>query len=134
MKKKFPSLFKLPTHLQFNYEPRYYDPVKDDIEERTAIIKHDLRFNKEDEYNRSAIQYAFAKRLKAERKTSVLQYIVLLVVFLTLVITVGFLYFGNQILSVMGSILLPYKEFIYLLIPLFLVYIAFRLKRYSKRK
>ncbi|TAE71041.1 MAG: hypothetical protein EAZ85_10935 [Bacteroidetes bacterium] len=33
---KMPSLFKLPQHRQFDYIPRYYDPEKEEMQERLA--------------------------------------------------------------------------------------------------
>ena len=43
---KFPSLLKTPSHRRFNIEPRYYDPVKEDIEQRTGRIKRTLKIKK----------------------------------------------------------------------------------------
>ena len=40
---KFLSLFnKAPQHQRFNYAPRYYDPIKEELEEREKRIKQDL--------------------------------------------------------------------------------------------
>lgn len=39
---KFPSIIKTPKYQRFNIEPRYYDPVKEEIEQRTSQIKKDL--------------------------------------------------------------------------------------------
>jgi hypothetical protein len=30
----FRGMFKTPKHRQFTYKPRYYDPIKDELEER----------------------------------------------------------------------------------------------------
>ncbi|NJM16274.1 MAG: hypothetical protein HC896_13670 [Bacteroidales bacterium] len=34
-----PSLFKTPRHRQFNYQPVYYNPVKEELEQRTKKAK-----------------------------------------------------------------------------------------------
>ena len=31
---KFPSLIKIPRHQRFHLKPRYYDPIKEDVENR----------------------------------------------------------------------------------------------------
>ena len=35
---KFPSLSRIPKNKRFNFEPRYYDPIKEDIQNRTERI------------------------------------------------------------------------------------------------
>lgn len=35
----FNTLFKRPKARGFNFQPRYYDPVKDDLENRLAMYK-----------------------------------------------------------------------------------------------
>lgn len=42
---KFPSIFKTSSHQKFEIKPRYYDPIKEEIEERTARIKRELEEN-----------------------------------------------------------------------------------------
>ncbi len=39
---KFPSLFKTATPQRFEIKPRYYDPIKEELEQRTARIKKEL--------------------------------------------------------------------------------------------
>jgi hypothetical protein len=39
---KFPSIFKTSSPQRFDIKPRYYDPIKEEIEERTARIKNEL--------------------------------------------------------------------------------------------
>lgn len=40
---KFPSIFKTASHQRFAIKPRYYDPIKEEIEERTSRIKKELQ-------------------------------------------------------------------------------------------
>ena len=39
---KFPSIFRVNSPMRFDIKPRYYDPVKEEIEQRTSKIKKDL--------------------------------------------------------------------------------------------
>lgn len=39
---KFPSVFRTATPMRFDIKPRYYDPVKEEIEQRTSLIKKEL--------------------------------------------------------------------------------------------
>ena len=39
---KLPSVFRTATPMRFDIKPRYYDPVKEEIEQRTSQIKSDL--------------------------------------------------------------------------------------------
>jgi hypothetical protein len=39
---KLPSIFKTASHQRFEIKPRYYDPIKEEIEARTAHIKMEL--------------------------------------------------------------------------------------------
>lgn len=34
--------FKLPKYRTFNYKPRYYDPIKDEVQERERLIEHEV--------------------------------------------------------------------------------------------
>lgn len=45
---KFLSVFtKTPTHQRFNYTPRYYDPKKEEMQEREARIRKELKLEQE---------------------------------------------------------------------------------------
>ncbi len=35
------SFFKKPRHQKFEYKPRYWDPVKEDVEERVKLAKRE---------------------------------------------------------------------------------------------
>lgn len=39
---KFPSIFRTANPSRFDIKPRYYDPVKEEIEQRTSRIKKEL--------------------------------------------------------------------------------------------
>lgn len=40
---KFPSIFRTAKPMSFDIKPRYYDPVREEIEQRTARIKRNLQ-------------------------------------------------------------------------------------------
>lgn len=39
---KFPSVFRTASPMRFDIKPRYYDPVKEEIDQRTSRIKKEL--------------------------------------------------------------------------------------------
>ncbi|SFU07288.1 hypothetical protein SAMN04489724_3684 [Algoriphagus locisalis] len=39
---KFPSVFRTAAPMRFDIKPRYYDPVREEIEQRTSQIKKEL--------------------------------------------------------------------------------------------
>ncbi|WP_339875183.1 hypothetical protein [uncultured Algoriphagus sp.] len=39
---KFPSVFRTAAPTRFDVKPRYYDPVREEIEQRTSLIKREL--------------------------------------------------------------------------------------------
>lgn len=43
IKMKFPSVFRTAAPMRFDIKPRYYDPVKEEIDQRTSRIKRELR-------------------------------------------------------------------------------------------
>ncbi|MFC2125799.1 hypothetical protein ACFLU5_13405 [Bacteroidota bacterium] len=90
---KIPSLTKIPGHRRFNFEPRYYDPVKEDISERTKRINAELKKESSGDY-RHNISEAFRHRAYTNRKEGVTQW--MFIVFFA-AIFVGYLYYGNII-------------------------------------
>ncbi|MFT4857111.1 MAG: hypothetical protein ACI9UV_002364 [Algoriphagus sp.] len=40
---KFPSIFRTSAPMRYDIKPRYYDPVKEEIEQRTSRIKRELQ-------------------------------------------------------------------------------------------
>lgn len=39
---KFPSIFRTASPMRFDIKPRYYDPIKEELEERTSRIKKEM--------------------------------------------------------------------------------------------
>ncbi len=72
---KFLSLFnKTPSHQRFNYIPRYYDPVKEEMKEREARIKRELKLEQEqgpgDYRSRIAGSFQSARKRSKQSKES----------------------------------------------------------------
>jgi hypothetical protein len=66
---KFLSLFtKAPTHQRFNYTPRYYDPVKEELEERESRIKTELARNRGEVIDENSYRSRIAGSFQAARK------------------------------------------------------------------
>lgn len=94
---KFPTLFgRTPSHQRFQYRPRYYDPQKEEREEREKRIRAELNLAKEetahaagDDY-RSRIKGSFHKARKRGKPSSetsavLLRLIVLLAITIMLI-------------------------------------------------
>ncbi|MEQ9591362.1 MAG: hypothetical protein RLN86_02130 [Cyclobacteriaceae bacterium] len=69
---KFLSVFtKAPSHQRFNYTPRYYDPKKEEMKEREARIRRELKLENEEgpgDY-KSRISGSFQAARKRSKKT-----------------------------------------------------------------
>jgi hypothetical protein len=93
MSKKFPSLFRLPVNKQFDIKPRHYDPIKEDIAERTKRIELELRGEISGNSKRGGI--TFERRTQSVPNASFLQLAMAAGLGL---LFVGWLFYGNQIL------------------------------------
>ena len=119
---KFPSLVKLPKYNKFNFEPRYYDPVKEEIEMRTKNMKAELDAHKRLDPNdrarfRSEMEQVFKRRAAEDRNSNVMQ---VTFIFLFLSIFVGYLFYGNYALYA-ALILIP-------------MYILYRKRAFTSKK
>ena len=63
---KIPSLSRMPKYKRFNFEPRYYDPIKEDIQNRTERIKGELKITSASTH-REHLKSAFSRRAKKEK-------------------------------------------------------------------
>lgn len=98
---RLPSLIKKPKYQRFHIEPRYYDPIKEDIEMRTARIKSELGMAVEavDAGYSSKISGSFRKNMKHAKGGGVDQTMMLrLIILIVLVLFAGgFLYIGSEV-------------------------------------
>ncbi|SMD32378.1 hypothetical protein SAMN04488029_0723 [Reichenbachiella faecimaris] len=114
---KFPSLIRTSKFSQFHYEPRYYDPIKEEIEGKLKAARANKDTENPSTQYASSISAAFRKR---ERKSSQASVVQMLIAAAMLVTFVGWVFYGNDVF------------YIYLLLsPL---YFYFRLKGRNKSK
>ncbi len=84
------SIFKLPKYKQFNYEPRYYDPIKEEREERIRQIKLEMGLLDENSQNkgdyRSRIAGGFRRKTQSaqDRQTVITRLIIVAILSLVL--------------------------------------------------
>lgn len=110
---RFPSLVKVPKNRRFEIEPRYYDPIKEEIEERTERIRQEM--NREGSGYAPSSRITFERRSESAPNTSFLQ---LLIAAILGLIVVGWLYYGNDVFYLL-----------WLAVP---IYLFFRLRRFRK--
>lgn len=109
---KFPSLSRMPNYNRFNFEPRYYDPVKEDIQNRTERIKGQLK-NASTHTHRENLKTAFSKRAKREKSSDFMQLLLIIILLGTMG---GWLIYGNAV--------------IYIFIVVFPLYLFFRTRKF----
>ena len=98
---KFPSLFRTPTHKRFHFEPRYYDPVKEEIARRTARIEREMSQDQTNNY-RTNISNAFARKHRQSNKTGLIQFSLIALLFCGIF---GWLFYGDIVLYVILGIM-----------------------------
>lgn len=118
---KFPSFIKTPKYGRFHYEPRYYDPVKEEVQGKIAAAKRQAESNKNGAQDSSSyassISAAFSKREKKTKESSWLQMAIAAGLMGTFI---GWLFWGN--------------DFLYVYILLMPVYFYFRIKSRAKKQ
>jgi hypothetical protein len=105
---KLPSLIRLPNSKKFAYEPRFYDPVKEEIAERTERIRREMEAEAKitDEQRikfKAEWQQVHDRRESEVTRSNVSQLVLIL---LLAFLSVGYLFYGNNVLY-LGLILLP---------------------------
>jgi len=106
---KVPSLLRIPKHQKFHIQPRYYDPVKEEIEQRISRIKNEIDGEKDEDpmQYRLRIRGAFGRQKShgRVRKAGASQFLMILVVTGGFV---GYLFYGNIALYSMGAAIALY--------------------------
>lgn len=103
---KLPSIVKLPQYRRFEYTPRYYDPVKEEIEQE---LKKRRMFRKEKGEEETDEKFDTAVRIKGsfknyrQRNTSFTGVLRLIIVVLLLSSFVLYLFFGNIAFYVLAA-------------------------------
>ena len=104
---KLPSIIKIPSYQRFNYEPRHYDPIKEDIDERRKRIRRilDADRSKGGYSARGRLEGSFKRRGAVEDSSGIIRLIIAAVLFAGVV---GYLYFGNIALYITAGLVLSY--------------------------
>ena len=95
---KLPSFFKTPRNQKFTITPRYYDPIKEEIEERTSRIRREMMIEEGDDgiegnfYDSRLVGSFRQNRSKVKRSANMMQMVIILLMVGGLV---GFWFFGN---------------------------------------
>ena len=106
---KLPSIIKIPSYQKFNYEPRFYDPIKENIDERTSRIKRKLAADKKAGHDsRARLEGAFVRRVEHEKYSSLIRLSVGVILFSGVI---GFLYFGNIAIYITTALVVGYILF-----------------------
>lgn len=83
-----PRFIKLPGYKRFEYSPRYWDPEKEEREERIRQIKQEMGIDMPGNPNRSTIRRGSIRqarqqaKVKASRSSNIRLLIILAVLFL----------------------------------------------------
>ncbi len=82
-----PSLFKIPKHKNFSYRPIYFDPEKEEREERVRRIKSEMGIKGEEDraYKpgiiRGQMRGQFREYTKTKRQSNIRLIVILFVLF-----------------------------------------------------
>ena len=96
----------MPRNRSFDFDPRYYDPVKEDIENRIALIKSEMEEGEVSEYKPN-LSGAFKRNHSTPIATApgFLQ----LIIFLMLMGSfIGWIFYGNLIFYVLAAFIPVY--------------------------
>lgn len=112
---KIPSLLRTPKYQRYHIEPRYYDPVKEELQEREARIKQsmlaDNTRNKENTISKNSTLHGSFTGRRTSRKGSA-SFAQMIIMLLLSALIFGYIYLGDVALyTVVGisSVLLYLK-------------------------
>ena len=83
-----PRFIKLPGHKKFNYTPRYWDPEKEEREERIRQIKQEMGIEMSGDPNRTTIRRGSFRqahkqaKVRASRASNIRLLVILAVLFI----------------------------------------------------
>jgi hypothetical protein len=63
-----PTFIKLPGHKRFEYTPRYWDPEKEEFEERVRQIKQEIGVEVSRDPNRTTIKRGSFRQVRQQTK------------------------------------------------------------------
>jgi len=91
---KVPSLIKLPDHQRFYVKPRYYDPIKEEVENRERLIIAEINAEKKKGtyVPGTRISNAFNRGMTKKDNSSILRFLFVILLFGGVM---GYMYYGN---------------------------------------
>ncbi len=114
---RIPSFFRIAKHQSFHIEPRYYDPVKEEIEDRERMIRAEMKNEKNtsSKYPAENIRGSFRRTtVKTKDNTALLR---LLILGTLLTLFIGYWYIGNKVIYIL--LIIPVVYFIFRKLKLF---------------
>ncbi len=90
---KVPSIFRLPRYQRFEIQPRHYNPVKEDIENRTSRIRQELKLKKEGK-DVESIRDVYRSKKASDRSADLFQ--VLMVIIISVALG-GYIFYGASV-------------------------------------
>ncbi|HCX23447.1 MAG: hypothetical protein CMB80_08730 [Flammeovirgaceae bacterium] len=103
---KFPSIVKTARYRRFEMEPRYYDPIKEEIEERTERLKREMTGEYDGQYTGARI--SFDRKTRKTASTSMMQLVIAAILGAGVI---GWLYLGNDIFYALWAVVPFYLYF-----------------------
>ncbi|TRX49824.1 RnfABCDGE type electron transport complex subunit D [Fulvivirga sp. M361] len=102
---KLPTLFRTPKYQKFHIEPRYYDPIKEEMDKRTEAIRSELNSGAQ-EINRPGYSSRISGSFRTKKSASTGSATIMQLVIMALLIAVifGYLYLGNTALYIFALV------------------------------
>lgn len=91
--KKFPSIVRTARYNKFNFDPRYYDPIKEEIDEKLKAAKRASK-NPDSAKQTSNISVAFQRRARSNHRSNIMQFVIAILLLSTFI---GWLFYGNDV-------------------------------------
>lgn len=107
---KIPSIFRLPRHQRYEIQPRYYDPIKEEIEEKRKKVRRFMELNKKNGISNTVkpgerLEGAFLKHAPRKDNSTQLRLVLGSVLFGG---TVAYLYFGELAIYITVGLVVLY--------------------------
>ena len=106
---KIPSFLKVPSHQRFRFDPRYYDPVKEEVEQRVSRIRKEISdtVSVDDNY-KQRISSSYQRRTYDRRtpaRSGLQQFMIMIILFEGFI---GYIFLGNIALYVLLLLIVLY--------------------------
>lgn len=107
---KLPSLVRVPKYRRFNFEPRHYDPIKDELKNRTERIRNELKSSENGKIDEFAVRQRISEAFVRDRNKTGGSLAGTQLFFVALISAsfVGFWYIGLPAFFITGVIIFLY--------------------------